>query len=692
MVHNFGTVLLAPQNLAVSGANQVLHNIVAGNFFRGNIVLVSPSNGPFAAKFQEHGVSIRIGSLEDTLSTVRDIRFAICNTIMTAHLVILLQKRGVPCAWILHEWWTKEMIPIELGKRNDKNLTVETVDEALQLCAATVAVCEKQKELYGPKFGEVIFVGTPDVDPTHYPLLRAVLDKNPSSSPKQSGYPGDPAPLIPKKKDVVTFLCIGIVCPRKNQAFTVKCFKEFAGDRKDVQLLVVGVRKIRDYEISYVEEVEKAIGSDDRIKLHDVTHEVDRFYGMADVIVLASLNEVTPMVIAESMARGKPVLTTGIAGIPEMLTDGEEGFICGEEDTSACIAQWAGRMKELADDADLRLRMGQAGVERYMKQFKLQHMVDQYRLVSMRLVKPVVLVDMDGVLVDWDAGFIKAWNNRTPVNRSSYEMEKCVPAQSYGEAVELFCAEGFFRGLPEMADAVASLKDMVRRGFEVMICTAPFAKSRYCAQEKWEWIREHLGEEWLTRMIITQDKTTVRGDLLIDDKPKITGSQIPLWSQILFDAPYNRDIEMNGRRRLCAWKDWAKIMSEELPIQLEEPEDLETTSEPDSVSAPSASQRTAPLSVTAEEVKKLRDFSSELEGTSYLKDYRAWRVGKTKGAKGEYWEAVADIERVRKQLFLEGDDWSSVHVYRRDYSAWRSGNARGAKGSPGEGSMAAVFL
>ena len=37
-------MLLAPQNLAVSGANQVLHNIVAGNFFRGNIVLVSWRN------------------------------------------------------------------------------------------------------------------------------------------------------------------------------------------------------------------------------------------------------------------------------------------------------------------------------------------------------------------------------------------------------------------------------------------------------------------------------------------------------------------------------------------------------------------------------------------------------------------------------------------------------------------------
>merc|ERR1711953_278746 len=168
----------------------------------------------------------------------------------------------------------------------------------------------------------------------------------------------DPSPEVLAMKKSVTFLCMGIVCPRKNQAFTVKCFKEFAQDRQDVRLIVVGVRKVRDYEIAYVNEVEKEIDGDARIELHDVTHEVDAYYAQADVVVLASLNEVTPMVLAEAMARGKPVLTTGIAGIPEMVDNGVEGFVCGEEDTPSCVAQWASKMKTLADAPDLRQRMG----------------------------------------------------------------------------------------------------------------------------------------------------------------------------------------------------------------------------------------------------------------------------------------------------------------------------------------------
>merc|ERR1719450_1202980 len=331
------------------------------------------------------------------------------------------------------------MIPEELAKRNDENLTVETVDYALKHCAATVSVCKAQQDLYGPAHGEVIFVGTPDVDSSSFPMLKQLQNRV------------DPIAEVPVMKKPVTFLCMGIVCPRKNQAFTVKCFKKFAQDRQDVRLIVVGVRKVRDYEIAYVNEVEKEIDGDARIELHDVTHEVDAYYAQADVVVLASLNEVTPMVLAEAMARGKPVITTGIAGIPEMVDSGVEGFVCGEEDTPSCIAEWAGRMDELASSASLRHRMGEAGLRRYERQFRLQHMVDQYKSVALRLAKPVVLVDMDGCLVDWDRGFLNAWNGRTAVNRVHYEIERCVPADRFQEAVALFESEGFFRGLPEMA-------------------------------------------------------------------------------------------------------------------------------------------------------------------------------------------------------------------------------------------------
>merc|ERR550514_2048261 len=98
-----GTMLLCVQNLAVSGANQVLLNLVEGCVWKGNIVLVSPSLGPFAKEFSALGVAVRIGVLGDLLRHVRDVRVAICNTIMTAHNVLECQANGIPAMWILHE-------------------------------------------------------------------------------------------------------------------------------------------------------------------------------------------------------------------------------------------------------------------------------------------------------------------------------------------------------------------------------------------------------------------------------------------------------------------------------------------------------------------------------------------------------------------------------------------------------------
>lgn len=231
-----------------------------------------------------------------------------------------------------------------------------------------------------------------------------------------------------------------------------------------------------------------------------------------------------------------------------------------------------------------------------------------------------------------------------------------------------------------MTGGVDALKRLVASGFEVMICTSPVANSRYCAQEKWEWVREHLGDAWLKRLILTCDKTTVRGDFLIDDKPCIVGSQQPLWTQIVFDAPYNATIELGCRRRLRRWNDVEAILLDELAGSV----DQESVSS-DEVSTRSGMKTSTSLtSMTSEDVAQLRDFSQELEGTTYTKDYINWRKGSAKGAKGEFHQAVAEIEAIRSQLFLEGDDWSSVHTYRRDYQNWRKGKSRGAKGFKSE--------
>jgi len=67
-------------------------------------------------------------------------------------------------------------------------------------------------------------------------------------------------------------------------------------------------------------QVKAAIDNDHRIELHDVTENVDPFYARADILLFTSLNEVTPLVLSEAMSHRIPIISTNIAGIPEMVT------------------------------------------------------------------------------------------------------------------------------------------------------------------------------------------------------------------------------------------------------------------------------------------------------------------------------------------------------------------------------------
>ena len=64
------------------------------------------------------------------------------------------------------------------------------------------------------------------------------------------------------------------------------------------------------------------------------------------------------------------------------------------------------------------------------------------------------------------------------------------------------------KNLPEIKNAVQSVYDMKEMGFEVYICTSPIIQSQYCVQEKLNWIRKHLGLDWVEKVIITTDKVT----------------------------------------------------------------------------------------------------------------------------------------------------------------------------------------
>ncbi len=97
-------------------------------------------------------------------------------------------------------------------------------------------------------------------------------------------------------------------------------------------------------------------------------------YAAADVVCQVSRwEEVFGYVIPEAMACGKPVVATRVGGIPEIVRDGETGFLVPRGDT----AQIADRILQLLADRELRERFGRAGRQSVAAKFDLKQNVAQ---------------------------------------------------------------------------------------------------------------------------------------------------------------------------------------------------------------------------------------------------------------------------------------------------------------------------
>jgi glycosyltransferase involved in cell wall biosynthesis len=121
--------------------------------------------------------------------------------------------------------------------------------------------------------------------------------------------------------------------------------------------------------------------------------EIGSFFGAFDVFVLSSANEGTPVTAIEALASGCPVVATRVGGVPDVVRDGEDGFLVEPGDVLAL----AERLVRLAADPGLRDRLGAAGRERVVPRYRVERMIGDvdglYRelLERKRLTKRVPL-------------------------------------------------------------------------------------------------------------------------------------------------------------------------------------------------------------------------------------------------------------------------------------------------------------
>ena len=93
-----------------------------------------------------------------------------------------------------------------------------------------------------------------------------------------------------------------------------------------------------------------------------------RFFMNADVFVQPTFDDCFPLTLVEAMQYSLPIASTDVGAIPDMVQDGVNGFVCGQQDVPSLVTA----LEQLITDPALRKQMGEAGYARYKELYTLE--------------------------------------------------------------------------------------------------------------------------------------------------------------------------------------------------------------------------------------------------------------------------------------------------------------------------------
>lgn len=121
---------------------------------------------------------------------------------------------------------------------------------------------------------------------------------------------------LPQNKKIILF--VGHLVPRKGVKYLIKACKGLSEKNEPFLCCIIG----KGVDEVYLKRLAAELSLNDYVKfLGQKNHEdVARYINSCDLVVLPSLNEGLPVILCESLACGKPVVATGVAGTPELVT------------------------------------------------------------------------------------------------------------------------------------------------------------------------------------------------------------------------------------------------------------------------------------------------------------------------------------------------------------------------------------
>lgn len=354
-------VLVCTHQLCLGGASRYLVETLAALRQREAIdpVVFSPLGGPSRALLEDLGIPVHVsgplplddldayeGRIEElhAWAAPQDFEAAFVNTVspLTAAGAEVAGRLGIPAIWAIHESFEPGVLWTGCEARVRKR-----VEEAMRGAALAVFQAEATARIYEPYLPGRCLTIPYGLDLVPIDAIREGFDRE--AARRRLGVPAD--------TDLV--LCVGEIGPRKAQAQLALAFDLVAPDHPRARLALAGAGDTPSSKALAAWAASSAAAG--RIELIPTTPEIQQWYGVADLVACAARIESLPRAVPEAMAWELPVLATRVFGIPELIEDGANGWLCEAGDTAALAAALD---RALSVPAEERGRIGRAGRER----------------------------------------------------------------------------------------------------------------------------------------------------------------------------------------------------------------------------------------------------------------------------------------------------------------------------------------
>ena len=170
-------------------------------------------------------------------------------------------------------------------------------------------------------------------------------------------------------------LFFGGLKPRKNLFLLLDVWAPVASRRADARLVVAGGGPLLDD----LRQHARRLGLEGRVVFTGYVPEVEKaeHFNLADVFLFPSAMEGFGFTVAEAMSSGVPVVASDRGSIPELVADGQSGFVCDP----ASPDRFVERLLLLLGDPAMREKLGAAGRERADRLFRWEPCVEATRRV-----------------------------------------------------------------------------------------------------------------------------------------------------------------------------------------------------------------------------------------------------------------------------------------------------------------------